>query len=203
MSEPRRVVVVGGGITGLAAAHAAARQRRRAEVTLFEAGDRLGGKIRTTPFAGLPAVDEGADAFLARVPWAIELARERRARRPADLAAQRQGRGVVGRPARHPRRPAAGDADRLLGLARTRTWFFPTGTRALGTGRLNGDLRVRLSPDADAWVPVADARPLPAGVPAPHAVVSSVNVTPSSIVSPCESRSANECRFRCSRPSAI
>jgi N-acetylmuramoyl-L-alanine amidase len=54
------------------------------------------------------------------------------------------------------------------------TWFFPTGTRALGTGRLNGDLRVRLSPDADAWVPVADARPLP------HAVVSSVSVTPQS-----------------------
>ena len=30
------------------------------EITLLEAGDRLGGKIRTTPFAGLPAVDEGA-----------------------------------------------------------------------------------------------------------------------------------------------
>ena len=45
-------------------------------VTLFEAGDRLGGKIRTTPFAGHPAVDEGADAFLARVPWAVELARK-------------------------------------------------------------------------------------------------------------------------------
>jgi N-acetylmuramoyl-L-alanine amidase len=58
------------------------------------------------------------------------------------------------------------------------TWFFPTGTRALVSGRLNEDLRIRLSPDADAWVPVADARPLPAGVPAPHAVVSSVSLTP-------------------------
>ena len=45
-------------------------------VTLFEADDRLGGKIRTSPFAGLPAVDEGADAFLARVPWAVDLAAE-------------------------------------------------------------------------------------------------------------------------------
>ena len=45
-------------------------------VTLFEADERLGGKIRTSPFAGLPAVDEGADAFLARVPWAVDLAHE-------------------------------------------------------------------------------------------------------------------------------
>ena len=57
-------------------------------------------------------------------------------------------------------------------------WFFPTGTRALVTGRLNEDLRIRLSPEADAWVPVADARPLPAGMPAPHAVVSSVSLSP-------------------------
>ena len=39
-----------------------------AHVELFEAGSRLGGMIRTSPFAGLPAIDEGADAFLARVP---------------------------------------------------------------------------------------------------------------------------------------
>ncbi len=57
-------------------------------------------------------------------------------------------------------------------------WFFPTGTRALVSARLNDDLRIRLSPDADAWVPTADARPLPAGLPAPHAVVSSVTLTP-------------------------
>jgi len=45
-------------------------------VTLFEASDRLGGMILTTPFAGRPAIDEGADAFLARVPWAVDLARK-------------------------------------------------------------------------------------------------------------------------------
>ena len=32
--------------------------------------------IRTSPFAGHPAIDEGADAFLARVPWAVDLARK-------------------------------------------------------------------------------------------------------------------------------
>jgi protoporphyrinogen/coproporphyrinogen III oxidase len=75
MSEQRgrHVVVIGGGISGLAAAHALACSGE-AQVTLHEADERLGGKIRTSPFAGLPAVDEGADAFLARVPWATELA---------------------------------------------------------------------------------------------------------------------------------
>jgi N-acetylmuramoyl-L-alanine amidase len=57
-------------------------------------------------------------------------------------------------------------------------WFFPTGTRALVSARLNEDLRIQLSSNAEAWVPAADARPLPAGLPAPRAVVSSVTVTP-------------------------
>jgi oxygen-dependent protoporphyrinogen oxidase len=68
-----RVAVVGGGITGLAAAWEA--MGREAEVTVFEAGDTWGGKLRTTPLAGRP-VDEGADAFLARVPEATALATE-------------------------------------------------------------------------------------------------------------------------------
>jgi protoporphyrinogen/coproporphyrinogen III oxidase len=73
MTDDRRIAIVGGGITGLAAAHAALAGG--AHVVLFEASSTLGGVIRTTPFAGHPAIDEGADAFLARVPWAVELAR--------------------------------------------------------------------------------------------------------------------------------
>jgi N-acetylmuramoyl-L-alanine amidase len=57
-------------------------------------------------------------------------------------------------------------------------WFFPTGTRGAVTGRINDDVRIRLSPEAEAWVPVADAQPLPAGVPAPHAIVGAVTLTP-------------------------
>jgi protoporphyrinogen/coproporphyrinogen III oxidase len=74
MSDGRRIAVIGGGITGLAAAHAAIEGG--AHVTLFDAGSRLGGVILTSPFAGQPAIDEGADAFLARVPWAVDLARK-------------------------------------------------------------------------------------------------------------------------------
>ena len=69
---PRHVAVVGGGISGLASA--AALTRAGARVTLLEAASQLGGKLRTSDFAGVP-VDEGAEAFLARRPEAVELAR--------------------------------------------------------------------------------------------------------------------------------
>jgi oxygen-dependent protoporphyrinogen oxidase len=66
------IAVVGGGIAGLAAAHQLATDG--VDVTIFERGDRVGGRIRSSQFAGLPDVDEGADAFLARVPEGIALA---------------------------------------------------------------------------------------------------------------------------------
>lgn len=67
------MVVVGGGITGLSAAFELSRQGL--EPVVIEADSRLGGKILTTPFAGV-ALDAGADAFLARVPWASKLCEE-------------------------------------------------------------------------------------------------------------------------------
>lgn len=67
-----RAAVVGGGIAGLAAALDLAEGG--AEVTVFEATDRLGGKIDTGDLGGL-SIDRGPDAFLARVPWAVELCR--------------------------------------------------------------------------------------------------------------------------------
>ena len=71
----RRVAVIGGGITGLTTAFSVlADAHEPTEVTVLEASPTVGGLIRTSPFAGLPAVDEGADAFLTRVPWAVQLA---------------------------------------------------------------------------------------------------------------------------------
>lgn len=69
----RRALVVGGGITGLAAAFELTGGPFD-HVELRESADRLGGKIATSPFAGLDQVDEGADAFLRRVPQAMALA---------------------------------------------------------------------------------------------------------------------------------
>ncbi len=65
-----RVAVIGGGIAGLAAAFEAAE--RGAQVIVCES-ETLGGKLRTSPFAGRN-LDEGADAFLVRVPDAVDLA---------------------------------------------------------------------------------------------------------------------------------
>jgi oxygen-dependent protoporphyrinogen oxidase len=69
-----RVLVVGGGITGLAAAH---RLRDRlgpdAEIIVAEQAMRLGGKIHTVDFAGRP-VETGAESLLAARPEAIGLA---------------------------------------------------------------------------------------------------------------------------------
>ncbi|HEU4569883.1 MAG TPA: N-acetylmuramoyl-L-alanine amidase, partial [Gemmatimonadales bacterium] len=56
-------------------------------------------------------------------------------------------------------------------------YFFPTGTRAEVTGRVNGELRLRLSQGAVAWVSAADAVPLPLGVAPRAARVGSVRLT--------------------------
>ncbi|HET9665557.1 MAG TPA: NAD(P)-binding protein, partial [Desertimonas sp.] len=70
----RRVVVVGGGIAGLTVAERLADTLGDdAAVVVRERCARVGGKLRTSPFAGRDGVDEGADAFLARVPHGTAL----------------------------------------------------------------------------------------------------------------------------------
>lgn len=71
MADP--IVVVGGGITGLAAAYELKQQGQ--PVMLLEASPRVGGKVHTTEHAG-QMIDEAADAFLARVPWGRDLCEE-------------------------------------------------------------------------------------------------------------------------------
>ena len=75
MSPPSRIVVIGGGITGVAATHRLTELTNQSstEVVLLEAEERLGGKIKTSEF-GNTQIDEGADAFLLRTPHAVQLA---------------------------------------------------------------------------------------------------------------------------------
>ncbi|HEU0243095.1 MAG TPA: protoporphyrinogen oxidase, partial [Candidatus Limnocylindrales bacterium] len=67
------VLVVGGGISGLAAARALAGDG--VPVTLVEAAPRLGGKVATERVDGL-VIERGPDSFLATRPAAVLLARE-------------------------------------------------------------------------------------------------------------------------------
>ncbi|MEI7547314.1 MAG: protoporphyrinogen oxidase [Actinomycetota bacterium] len=77
--QPRRIAIIGGGAAGMSAVHAVVTSppalAGTLRATLFEAEERLGGKMFTTPFAGHPAIDEGPDAFLARLPWGTALAK--------------------------------------------------------------------------------------------------------------------------------
>ena len=67
-----RVAVIGGGITGLAAAHRLAELSPATEVTLYEQGDHPGGILQTTERDGF-LVEQSADMFTLREPWAIQL----------------------------------------------------------------------------------------------------------------------------------
>ena len=70
----RHVVVVGGGISGLAAAYFLALGPGRPRVTVLEQEARIGGKLEVLDLDGLP-VDQGAESVLARRPEALDLAR--------------------------------------------------------------------------------------------------------------------------------
>ncbi len=72
----RRIAIIGGGLSGLAAAHRlielSAGQLPPLEITLFEASPRLGGIIGTQRIDDY-LVDTGADSFLTNKPGAIGL----------------------------------------------------------------------------------------------------------------------------------
>ncbi len=79
MSEPRHLVVVGGGIGGLSLAHHVLEQARAAaqpwQVTVLEARPHWGGVIRTVAHDGF-VVEGGPDSVLAFKPAAVRLWRE-------------------------------------------------------------------------------------------------------------------------------
>jgi protoporphyrinogen/coproporphyrinogen III oxidase len=69
------IVVIGGGIAGLAAAYRVLKLQPAAKVVLLEGSPRVGGKLGSAAVAGI-SVDTAADAFLARVEGGVELATE-------------------------------------------------------------------------------------------------------------------------------
>jgi protoporphyrinogen/coproporphyrinogen III oxidase len=70
-----RVAIVGGGVSGLAAAHRLVGAEPTIDVMVVEATERLGGKLATGRVGDL-VLPTGADSFVARKPWAVDLCRE-------------------------------------------------------------------------------------------------------------------------------
>jgi oxygen-dependent protoporphyrinogen oxidase len=68
----RRIAVIGGGISGLSAAHRITQLLPQAELVLFEASGRLGGVLETAERDGF-LIERSADSFITKYPWATEL----------------------------------------------------------------------------------------------------------------------------------
>ena len=77
-NSPTRVAVIGGGISGLAAAYRcvelADESQQPLQMTMFEAGDRVGGVFGTSHIDDY-LVERGADMFITNKPWALDLCR--------------------------------------------------------------------------------------------------------------------------------
>lgn len=144
MTSVPRVAVVGGGVSGLAAARLLCTSAEPAvRVTLVEAAPRLGGKVNTRTLEGLP-VDTGPDAVMARLPamqaLIDELDLSNAVATPEPLGAYVWSRGSL---RRLPAGTSFGVPDRIGPLVRSRL------LSARGLLRAGGDL-------------VLPRRPLPA-----------------------------------------
>lgn len=73
-SSSPRIAVIGGGISGLAAAHRLVELAPESYVVLFESRDRLGGSLHTIHEDGFQ-VEQGVDNFITTLPWGVALCR--------------------------------------------------------------------------------------------------------------------------------
>ncbi|MCY3771565.1 MAG: protoporphyrinogen oxidase [Gemmatimonadetes bacterium] len=141
-----KVVVVGGGIAGLSAAHRLVESKRPGlEVTLLERSDRFGGIIRTIEHDGC-LIELGPDSFLSSKPWLADLAgRLSMADRIIPTASTHRRSHVVYRGRLHPL------PDGFLMMAPTR--LGPMVTTSLfswtGKARCALDLVLPRGPDID------------------------------------------------------
>ena len=71
----RRVIIVGGGISGLAAAERLLSLDPSLEIHLLEASDKLGGVLQTAHADGF-CLELGPDSILSRLPWGVDLCRQ-------------------------------------------------------------------------------------------------------------------------------
>ena len=71
-----KISIVGAGISGLATAQAVQARKPDAEITIFEAGQRIGGKVWTEKSPGGYLCEGGVNGFLDKIPRTLELCKE-------------------------------------------------------------------------------------------------------------------------------
>lgn len=92
-ANKKRVAIVGGGITGLAAAFYLNKDQQEAyDFTLFEQSGRLGGKIQTLKRDGF-IIERGPDSLVARKPSGVKLIQD--VGLEADLVGNHAGQSYV------------------------------------------------------------------------------------------------------------
>ncbi len=140
------VAVVGGGVSGLAAAYEL--HRRRTPFVLLEKSGRLGGVIRTERAGGF-TIDAGPDALVTQKPAAIALCREL---------------GLAGRliPTRTPRTAYVARAGALHPLPPGSVFGVPAGIGGIAALRLLSP-RGRLRLGLEVFVPRIRADPAGGG----------------------------------------
>ena len=70
-----KVVIVGGGVAGMATAHRLLEADPALDVTVLESEPVVGGRLRSATVGDLQ-LESGPDSFVARKPWAVDLCRE-------------------------------------------------------------------------------------------------------------------------------
>ncbi len=73
-SNARRVAVIGGGISGLAAAHRLIELDPACQLALYERRPRVGGALWTKHEEGYQ-IEQGVDNFITTLPWGLDLCR--------------------------------------------------------------------------------------------------------------------------------
>jgi N-acetylmuramoyl-L-alanine amidase len=118
-----------------------------------------------TPALETPMLEAIRGADTVRVPWPLQIA----LLDTVPLVVQLEDD------------PRAAGARDLVTVGRaapnaTYDWFFPAGTRAVVSGRINDDLRLTLAPGQHVWVAAAEARPLPIGTPPPRGRAKAITI---------------------------
>ena len=112
-----KISIVGAGISGLATAQAILTRKPNAEITIFEAGQRIGGKVWTESSADGYLCEGGVNGFLDKIPRTLELCQEAGVS-PVRADASAQKRYVFSRGELHklPEKPPEFLKSRLLSV---------------------------------------------------------------------------------------